>query len=475
MAQADGTSIALQLFALPGPMTPRFKNNPAGFGATPRKRRQTTTVLIVAVFCLGLAYYWTTPRVYHSRGVVGFGHSEGDAAAAVSRIEEGVGEIVKQLCAPQLIERTGGKFGIKGSARDIQLKHVYQTTISEISQQTLQIEVWAGTPELARNWTQALIDEARLPEASIRLLEMSEAISPRPIIMGIASLVLAIVAGLGHSLFRTRLNATITNAGHGQSVLGLRNLGAFGGFTPRDAGQGAAGDQVGGDLAHHIELIRARLFADETSGKVPQVVMIASAMPGEGKTLFAHRLAISCAAAGKKTLLIDADLEGGDLHRLFGYRRNPGLSEVLSEKASLEAACRDTSSKNLSVITAGQLNPGTTHFAVEELYVLVQTLRRRYDFIVFDTSPLLAVESAIPPQYADGILLVVRCLRTFVPSAKATVDMLREAGGQVYGFVLSGLDPSPFGATSSESLPPPSPNPTQASSNRPLKQLPSFA
>src|SRR5688500_5847044 len=110
--------------------------------------------------------------------------------------------------------------------------------------------------------------------------------------------------------------------------------------------------------------------------KAPHVMMITSAMPKEGKTVVSSNLAISFAHMGAKTLLIDTDLRRGRLHRLFGYRKSPGLSKLLLGEVSPEEACRPTTHENLLVLSAGKhLDTGTELLGSERFTSLMESLR----------------------------------------------------------------------------------------------------
>src|SRR6185295_3928583 len=87
---------------------------------------------------------------------------------------------------------------------------------------------------------------------------------------------------------------------------------------------------------------------------LPQVILVTSAMPQEGKTCVAANLAISFASKGEKTLLIDADLRRGRAYKLFGCINKPGLSNVLSGEATFEQACRVNGHEHLTVMTCGK-------------------------------------------------------------------------------------------------------------------------
>jgi capsular exopolysaccharide synthesis family protein len=170
--------------------------------------------------------------------------------------------------------------------------------------------------------------------------------------------------------------------------------------------------------------------------------MVTSAMPKEGKTVVSSNLAVSFAHTGARTLLVDTDLRRGRLHRLFGYRKDPGLSNVLLNEVSLEEACRPTGEENLSILSAGRhLDSGTELLGSPRFAELMATLRERYDRIVIDTPPVLGLsETSIMQSHVDGVLFVIWTGNTPARSARTAVDMLAANGANFYGFVLNRLD-----------------------------------
>ena len=94
------------------------------------------------------------------------------------------------------------------------------------------------------------------------------------------------------------------------------------------------------NLVENFRVVRTNLLAMGTISKPAHVTMVTSAMPKEGKTVVSSNLAISFGQTGARTLLMDTDLRRGRLHRLFGLRKSPGLSDYLLGKVSLEEAIR---------------------------------------------------------------------------------------------------------------------------------------
>ncbi|MCE9609813.1 MAG: polysaccharide biosynthesis tyrosine autokinase [Chthoniobacter sp.] len=195
-------------------------------------------------------------------------------------------------------------------------------------------------------------------------------------------------------------------------------------------------------LIENFRVIRTNVLSMGNLTKQPHVIMVTSAMPKEGKTVVSSNLAVSFAHTGARTLLMDTDLRRGRLHRLFGYRKDPGLSNVLLGEVALEEACRPTGQENLSILSAGRhLDSGTELIGSARFRDIMEMLRERYDRIVVDTPPVLGLsETSIMQSLVDGVLFVIWTGNTPARSARTAVDTLTANGANFYGFVLNRLD-----------------------------------
>ena len=189
------------------------------------------------------------------------------------------------------------------------------------------------------------------------------------------------------------------------------------------------------ELGEPFRAIRTRLLAAGT----PHVLMVASAMPAEGRTTVAANLAMTFAQTGARTLLIDTDLQRGSLHRFFGHRKAPGLSNVLLGEIPLEPAIRATLHDNLSVLHAGKpVTTGTALLASDAFAAAMIALRERHDIIVLDTPPVLGLaETFVMQRHVDGVLFVIADDRTPKRPIGAAIDLLRARGANVIGFVMN--------------------------------------
>jgi capsular exopolysaccharide synthesis family protein len=179
-----------------------------------------------------------------------------------------------------------------------------------------------------------------------------------------------------------------------------------------------------------------------------RVVMITSALSGEGKTSLASHLATSLARSGKKTLLIDADLRSPAIHRLFDLTPDPGMSELLRGEAVLDDVIASTAIEELKVITAGQCDHQTlrilsqggmgSHFA---------QFKEQFDFVIVDTSPVLPVADAlIIAQQVDAVLFSVLTDVSRKNKISVAYQRLATLGVRILGAVVTGDHDGTYGS-----------------------------
>jgi capsular exopolysaccharide synthesis family protein len=167
-------------------------------------------------------------------------------------------------------------------------------------------------------------------------------------------------------------------------------------------------------------------------------VLVTSAHPTEGKSVTAANLAIAAAQAGKRTVLVSADLRRPSIERLLSVPNDKGLSDWLAEET--EAVVQELPSiPNLSVIVAGnQLDGPGELLASPRLATLVEDLEAEYDLVVLDTPPVLATaDAATIVSSVGGALLVVDGRRTDLRVLQLITAELTRAGGHILGSVLN--------------------------------------
>ncbi len=154
--------------------------------------------------------------------------------------------------------------------------------------------------------------------------------------------------------------------------------------------------------------IAARLL-HQADTKQNRVMLISSAVRGEGKTSLATRLAASLARSGRSTVVVDFDLRHPEVHEIFGLGVGPGVCEVLRKENEVAEVVHDLGTDRPSVVTAGRLD-GQALMSLSKGAAgpLFQKLREDYEFVVVDTSPVLDVADAqFVSGYVDSAILAV--------------------------------------------------------------------
>ncbi len=169
---------------------------------------------------------------------------------------------------------------------------------------------------------------------------------------------------------------------------------------------------------------------------------ITSSISGEGKSITILNLAISFAEAGRKVLLIDADMRRPALARLLIEKASPGLSNVLAGMSTVEQAVRRQIYPNLDILFSGDISPNPSELlGSKEMEKLVEKMSREYDYILIDTPPVTIVSDAcIIANLLDGVLYLVRQNRAEKKMVADGISQLQLSGAKLLGFIFNGVE-----------------------------------
>jgi tyrosine-protein kinase Etk/Wzc len=173
-----------------------------------------------------------------------------------------------------------------------------------------------------------------------------------------------------------------------------------------------------------------------------RVVMLSGPMPGVGKSFLAANLAVLLAHSGKRVLMIDGDMRRGELERYFGGgSKAHGLSELLSGQIALDEAIRATETDGLSFISCGTRPPNPSELLMSpRLPQYLEGLSKRYDVLLIDTPPVLAVtDASIVGGYAGSTFFVIRSGMHNEGEISDALKRLHVAGVHVQGAIFNAM------------------------------------
>src|SRR5229473_1163136 len=279
------------------------------------------------------------------------------------------------------------------------------------------------------------------------------------------SFVIGLVGGIGLALLREYMDNTVKSPDDIEALVRLPSLAVVPAFSESNGDRPRSKLLKGASTNGHdqrIELVAQHLPKSQMSEAFralrtslllsqadhpPQVILVTSALPREGKTTAAANLAVTLAQLGDRTLLIDADLRKPGVGRMLnlGSGRYAGLSSYLAGVSSLElVTIQHPSIPNLSAIPTGPLPPNPADLlSSHKLADAIAELRTKFKFIVFDSPPIMAATDAvILSVQADGVLLVVRSGETPKEAFVRTRDLLLSVKCRLLGVVLNAVDSS---------------------------------
>ena len=183
----------------------------------------------------------------------------------------------------------------------------------------------------------------------------------------------------------------------------------------------------------------------QLSGNNLQVISITSVKPGEGKSTTSTNIAWALARAGYKTLLVDADIRNSVMSGVFKSREKiTGLTEFLSGTTDLSHGLCDTNVENLFVVQAGSISPNPTALLQSENFsTMIDTLRKYFDYIIVDTSPIgIVIDAAIITQKCDASVLVTAVGEVNRKDVQKAKGQLEQTNKPFLGVVLNKFNTS---------------------------------
>ncbi|MGB3288404.1 MAG: polysaccharide biosynthesis tyrosine autokinase [Burkholderiaceae bacterium] len=275
----------------------------------------------------------------------------------------------------------------------------------------------------------------------------------KPLVLSVA-LLLGLVLGVGTAFLRNMMRPGIKDPADIESTLGLNVFAT----VPHTAGQMALhrliADRRPGNhvLAHTtpgdpaIESLRSLRTALQFGmlDAPNNIVLFSGPTPGIGKSFTSVNFAAVLGAAGKRVLLVDADLRKGYIHQYFGLQRAKGVSELISGTIQADQAIRPEVLPNVDLITTGVLPPNPAELLLSPAASkALQALSGRYDIVLLDTTPVLAVSDAMAlAAHAGAVFLLARAEVTTLGELEESAKRLRQSGARINGVIFNDLSVS---------------------------------
>ena len=321
--------------------------------------------------------------------------------------------------------------------------------------------------DTARSLYDSLIKQQRdtsvnsaLAPTNIRIVESPELPDqpsrPRVVLDLFLGLIAASLVAVGAVFVRAYFDNSVTSSEEIEEFLRLPTLAAIPNFALAGIGVNGNGNNNGHGPKQELIVLRepwsqiaeafrtmksAVLFSASGTRTTPKVILVTSALPGEGKTVGSLNLAAALAEAGARVLLVDADLRHSRCHEALGVKNERGLSSLLTKGVKAADIVQRLKAPRLFFVPAGPrpVNPAEL-VESEGLRRALEEWRSSFTFVVIDTAPVLLVSDAVVlAQHADGVVIVVKGDETPRDLVRRTRDRLARTGAQVLGVVLNNV------------------------------------
>ena len=257
----------------------------------------------------------------------------------------------------------------------------------------------------------------------------------RNIAIGLA---LGVVLGIGLAVLRDLLDNTVKDRQTLEEITGAGLVGNIPLDKERRNEPAISFDSDNSAIAEAFRKLRTNLQFLAVDNP-PRVIVVTSSMPGEGKTTTAINIALALAEAEHNVVLVDGDMRRPKLDKYLDLVGPVGFSTVLSGAASLSEVLQKTRFPGLTVLTSGAIPPNPSELLGSlAAKKVLNELRAHFDYVIVDSSPLLAVtDAAILAADSDGVLIMARFGQTKREQLAHAVGNLKNVGAPILGAVFT--------------------------------------
>jgi capsular exopolysaccharide synthesis family protein len=268
-------------------------------------------------------------------------------------------------------------------------------------------------------------------------------VAPLPLLNTLLAAALGLLVVAGIAFVTEQLDDSIKDGEAVREVTNLSNLGTIAQIKG-DRGRSEIYRMVTllyprSSIAESYRALRVNIEFASVDAPV-HTLLVTSAAPGEGKTTTAANLAVAFAQAGRRVLLVDADLRWPGVQKSFNLPNVQGLTTLLrGEETDVNAVSQPSEQDNLRILTTGQLPPNPAEqLGSQRMQAVLGLLRQNADLVIFDSPPLQAVaDAAVVSAFTDATLLVIDAEHSRRRHVRMATATLTRAGARVLGVVLN--------------------------------------
>jgi capsular exopolysaccharide synthesis family protein len=249
---------------------------------------------------------------------------------------------------------------------------------------------------------------------------------------------LGVLLGIGLAFLRDMLDNTVKDREVLEEIAGTGIVGSIPLDKERRKHPAISFDTENSSIAEAFRKLRTNLQFLAVDNP-PRVIVVTSSTPSEGKSTTSINIALVLAEAEHNVLLVDGDMRRPMLHKYLDLVGPVGFSTVLSGGASLNEVLQKTQFPGLTVLTSGAIPPNPSELlGSQSAKNLVSEMRAQFDYVIIDSSPLLAVtDAAVLAANSDGVLIIARYGQTKREQLTHAVGNLADVGAKVLGAVFS--------------------------------------
>lgn len=260
----------------------------------------------------------------------------------------------------------------------------------------------------------------------------NEPVKPKRKLIVLVGFILGFVFSLFYAFLREFFNNTVSNS---DDVEKLSSIPIYG-IIPQYKGKKAKKlvDEAYRSIRTNLQFL--------PNHEKSNVIAITSSVSGEGKTTTSSNLAKIIAKANKSVVVLDLDLRKSSLHLDFDIPNTIGISSYLSGQNTLEEITNFVEKDNVTVLTTGSLPPNPSELILsDKMKELIDTLKAKYDYVIFDTPPVgLVTDAMILINYADISFLVIKAFYTRKEFVKNLDRLSKEHKNNTFGLILNGVE-----------------------------------